>query len=264
MREINKGKVYLVGAGPGDPELLTLKAQRVLREADVVIYDRLVSPEILAMANPEARLIYAGKEQGQQEQIQREIDSLMREHARAGRTVLRLKSGDPMVFGRGAEEWISLAQSGIEVELVPGVSSALAVPALAAVPLTYRGVASSFAVIAGHRQNLSTQNWSRYLHVDTLVILMGVENRRAIARSLIKAGRSTEEPVAFVERGSTEDERVVISRLFEVSRGTVDVQPPAIFVVGQVVRMRRSLMAVRTAAIRQTSRVAEPAIRCTR
>jgi uroporphyrin-III C-methyltransferase len=131
------------------------------------------------------------------------------------------------------------------VEVVPGVSSALAVPALAGVPLTCRGMASSFAVIAGHRQNLSQQNWSRYLHVDTLVILMGVENRRSIARSLIKAGRSTEEPVAFIERGSSDAERVVVSRLFEVARGTVEVEAPAIFIVGQVVRMRRRLSAPR-------------------
>jgi uroporphyrin-III C-methyltransferase len=157
-----------------------------------------------------------------------------------------------MVFGRGAEEWISLAQTGVDVELVPGVSSALAVPALAGVPLTCRGIASSFAVIAGHRRNLSPQNWSRYLHVDTLVILMGVENRRSIARSLIKAGRGIEEPVAFIERGATDAEHVVVSRLFEVSRGTVDVRPPAIFVVGHVVRMRRSLMAVKRAGRPET------------
>jgi uroporphyrin-III C-methyltransferase len=251
MRDMLRGKVYLVGAGPGDPELLTLKAQRVLREAEVVIYDRLVSPEVLAMASPAAQLIYAGKEQGQQEEIQKEIDGLMLEHAGAGRIVVRLKSGDPMVFGRGAEEWILLAQRGVDVEMVPGVSAALAVPALVGVPLTCRGVASSFAVIAGHRQNLSAQNWSRYQNVDTLVVLMGVENRRSIARNLIKTGRSTDEPVAFIERGSTDRERVVVSKLLDVARGTVEVQAPAIFIVGQVVRLRRNLQAFRKAVAKE-------------
>jgi uroporphyrin-III C-methyltransferase len=256
MTQTATGKVYLVGAGPGDPELLTLKALRLLREADVVIYDRLVSPRTLALANCDARLIHAGKEQGQQERIQREIESQMLENALAGRIVVRLKGGDPMVFGRGAEEWRFLAERGIAVELVPGVSSALAVPALAGLPLTCRGVASSFAVIAGHRRNLSTQNWARYLHVDTLVILMGVDNRRSIARNLIKAGRSTEEPLAFVERGSTESERVVTATLGEVARGVIEVRPPAILVIGQAVRLRRSLQAAVRAAERESNPVA--------
>jgi siroheme synthase len=147
------------------------------------------------------------------------------------------------------------------VEVVPGVSSALAVPALAGVPLTCRGVASSFAVIAGHRQTLSGENWTRYLQVDTLVILMGVENRRAIARGLIQAGRSTEEPVAFIERGTSEGERVVVSRLLEVARGGVEVRAPAIFVVGQTVRMRRRLGALRERA-RRGAAVEAGEVRC--
>ena len=234
-------KVYLTGAGPGDPDLLTVKAARLIGQADVVIYDRLVSAEILALARPDALLLFGGKQQGEQERIQNEIQELLLAHAAPGRLVVRLKGGDPMVFGRGAEEWSFLASHGIDVELVPGISSALAVPSLAGIPPTLRGVAVSFAVITGHRQNMEPQEWARYLMVDTLVVLMGIENRQQIARNLIQAGRSSDEPVAFIERGSTDRERVVISKLSEVARGQVDVASPAVFVIGQVVRMRTHL-----------------------
>jgi uroporphyrin-III C-methyltransferase len=235
------GKVYLVGAGPGDPDLLTVKAARILGQADVVIYDRLVSAEVLAMANPDAKFIFAGKEKGEQEKIQNRIHELLLENAPQFNCVVRLKGGDPMVFGRGAEEWAHVAAAGIDVEIVPGISSAISVPALAGIPLTCRGVAASFAVIAGHRQSVAQENWSQYTAVDTLVILMGVENRKEIAKHLIRAGRSIEEPVAFIERGSTDRERIVIAKLREVARGTVDVESPAVMVIGQVVRLRRIL-----------------------
>jgi uroporphyrin-III C-methyltransferase len=235
------GKVYLVGAGPGDPGLLTYKAFQLLQIADVVIYDRLVSAEVLAVANPRALFIFAGKLQGEQERIQSEIHAHLLTHVNASKTVIRLKGGDPMVFGRGAEEWSFLNKHGIEVELVPGISSSLAVPALSGIPVTLRGVATSFAVIAGHRENLKPQEWARYLMVDTLVVLMGVENRAAIATNLIRAGRNREEPVAFIERGSTDRQRVVTAKLADVARGQVDVNAPAVFVIGQVVRMRRHL-----------------------
>ncbi len=234
-------KVYLTGAGPGDPDLLTVKAARLIAQADVVIYDRLVSAEILALTRPDALLVFGGKEQGQQERIQNEIQELLLQHAAPGRIVVRLKGGDPMVFGRGAEEWSFLASHGVNVELVPGISSALAVPSLAGIPPTLRGVAVSFAVITGHRQNMEPQEWARYQMVDTLLVLMGVENRQQIAKNLIRAGRNTEEPVAFIERGSTDRERVVISTLAQVARGQVQVEAPAVFVIGQVVRMRSHL-----------------------
>ena len=235
------GFVYLVGAGPGDPDLLTIKALRLLQSADVVIYDRLVSAEILACANPAARFIYAGKQQGEQERIQNEINDLLLEHASLGARVVRLKGGDPMVFGRGAEEWSFLSSRGIAVEIVPGISSALAAPALCGIPVTCRGIANSFAIIAGHRMNLEPQVWAQYAVVDTLVILMGVENRKAIAKELIRAGRTPDEPVAFIENGSTDRERVIVSTLAEVARGATRVQSPAVFVSGQVVRMRKHL-----------------------
>ncbi len=231
-------KVYLVGAGPGDPDLLTCKALRLLEQADVIIYDRLVSAEILALANPHATLIYAGKQQGQQDEIQAEIFDWILRLASSTRIIVRLKSGDPMVFGRGGEELEFLARHGLEAEVVPGLSSALAAPALAGIPVTYRGVAASFSVIAGHRQSLCSLDWSAYRGVDTLIILMGVEHRDAIAHLLIEQGRPASQPVAFLENASTDRERVVESTLGLVARGKVEVQAPAVMVIGEVVRHR--------------------------
>ncbi len=238
---IKSGKLYLVGAGPGDPELLTLKAARILRECDVVLYDRLVSAEILSFTRPDAERIYVGKHEGEQERTQNEIFNLIVQHACSGKTVARLKGGDPLIFGRGAEEWELVTQSGIEVELVPGISSATSVPGLAGIPLTFRGVAQSFAVITGHcREGLNDQ-WHKYAAIDTLAILMGVKNRAFIAQALISAGRPADEPVAFIERGSRPDERVVESTLAAVAHGQVDVDSPAVFVVGRVVKLRSRL-----------------------
>ena len=234
-------KVYLVGAGPGDPDLLTRKALRLLEQADVILYDRLVSDEILALANPLARLIDVGKQQGQQEEIQTEIFTWILRLSRSSSTIVRLKSGDPMVFGRGGEELEFLAQHGIEAEVVPGLSSALAAPALAGIPVTYRGVAASFSVIAGHRQSLTTLDWSVYKGVDTLIILMGVEHRDVIAHTLIEQGRPASQPVAFLENASTPSERVVESTLELVARRQAEVTAPAVMVIGEVVRHRTTL-----------------------
>lgn len=242
--EPKRGKLYLIGAGPGDPDLLTLKAARILGECDVVLYDRLVSPAVLRMARPDAELIYVGKHEGQQDCGQARIFDLIRDHADAGSTVARLKGGDPLIFGRGAEEWRVALENGIEVELIPGISSALAVPGLAGIPLTYRGVAQSFAVVTAHCREGQTQNWSSYAGIDTLVVLMGVANRTFIAQSLIAAGRSADEPVAFIERGTLPEERVVESSLGAVAAGAVEVQSPAVFVIGQVVTLRRVLSAL--------------------
>ena len=234
-------KVYLVGAGPGDPDLLTRKALRLLEQADVILYDRLVSGRILALANPLARLIDVGKQQGQQEEIQTEIFTWILRLSRSSSIIVRLKSGDPMVFGRGGEELEFLAQHGIEAEVVPGLSSALAAPALAGIPVTYRGVAASFSVIAGHRQSLTTLDWSVYKGVDTLIILMGVEHRDVIAHTLIEQGRPASQPVAFLENASTPSERVVESTLELVARRQAEVTAPAVMVIGEVVRHRTTL-----------------------
>jgi len=239
-------KVYLVGAGPGDPDLLTRRAERILAEAEAVIYDRLVSPEILALANPKATFIHAGKQRGQQEEVQAEIYAWFLRLRDIPGPIVRLKSGDPMVFGRGGEELEFLARHGFDVEVVPGVSSVTAAPALAGIPLTFRGVAASFTVMAGHRQSLQETDWRAYRHVDTIVVLMGVDHRAIIAASLINAGRPASEPVAFVQRVSTERERVTESTLEEVAHGAVDVEAPAVFVIGEVVRLRSGMRPHRT------------------
>lgn len=235
------GKLYLIGAGPGDPELLTLKAARVLRECDVILYDRLVSPAILKAARPDAELIYVGKHEGEQEWTQERIFEFIRVHAPRSKTIARLKGGDPLVFGRGAEEWALALACGMEVEIVPGVTSAVSVPELAGIPLTYRGISRSFAVVTGHSREDTSQEWKKYVHVDTLVILMGVRNRTAIAQALIDAGRKADEPAAFIEWGSLPSERVVETALAAVAAGHVNVGSPAVFVVGEVVTLRRAL-----------------------
>jgi uroporphyrin-III C-methyltransferase len=256
MSALNKpGKVFLVGAGPGDPELLTLKAARVLSECDVVLYDRLVAPAILDLVRSGAELIYVGKHEGEQQRVQTQIFELLLTHALEGKTVVRLKGGDPLVFGRGAEEWAVARERGIEVELVPGVSSAIAVPGIAGIPLTFRDVSQSFAVLTGHcragqcREGLAL-NWRAYAGIDTLVVLMGVKNRAFIAQSLIAAGREGDERVAFIERGATPEQKVVLATLRDVAAGLVTVENPAVFVIGQVVKVRETLLAVASEALR--------------
>jgi len=236
------GKLYLIGAGPGDADLLTVKAARVLAECDVVLYDRLTTPGVLALARSDAQLIYVGKHDGEQEREQARIFELILEHATAGRTVARLKGGDPLVFGRGAEEWEVAVAHGIEVELVPGLSAAIAVPGLAGIPLTFREVSRSFAVVTGHWKSGTNMEWAPYAKIDTLVILMGTKQRVLIAESLIAAGRSPDEPVALIEQGSLRDQRVVETSLDAVAKGKVEVEGPAVMVVGEVVRQRKKLM----------------------
>lgn len=238
------GKLYLIGAGPGDPELLTLKAARCLALCDVILYDRLVNRKILDFARGDALCIDVGKHQGEQEHAQSRILGLIREYAGAGKVVGRLKGGDPLVFGRGGEEWAFALKLGIDVELIPGVSSAIALPGLAGIPLTYRKVSQSFAVVTGHCHEGKAQEWERYADVDTLVILMGVRNRAFIAQSLIAAGRDPNEPVAFVERGTLPGELIVQSTLREVAAGVVEVHSPSVFVIGNVVAVRAHLRAL--------------------
>jgi uroporphyrin-III C-methyltransferase len=231
--------------------LLTLKAARALAACDVVLYDRLVSPETLLLARSDAELIYVGKHHGEQEHTQREIFELIRVHTLSGKTVGRLKGGDPIVFGRGAEEWALAQKHGIPVELIPGVTSAIAVPSLAGIPLTYRGVSQSFVVVTGHcyqGQGYQGQghegqahSWARFAQVDTLVVLMGVKNRAHIANELIAAGRPATEPVAFVERGTTSEEHCIETTLGAVAAGSVEVHNPAVMVIGEVVRLREGL-----------------------
>lgn len=244
------GRVYLIGAGPGDPELLTLKAARLLGEADVVLYDRLSGERVLDLANPNAECIYVGKHEGEQEATQTVIYDLMLRHAQAGRTVVRLKGGDPAVFGRMAEECAHLRAVGIRVEVVPGISSSIAAAELAGVPVTARGIAHGFAVVTGHGAEDDPLHWRKYAAVDTLVVLMGVRDRACIARELILCGRKPDDPVLFVERATTAQERTVVATLGAVAEGQIAVQAPAVFVIGEVVNLRAQIAAIaeRTAA----------------
>jgi len=234
------GRVYLVGAGPGRADLLTVRAAALLAEADVVLYDRLVSAEVLATIRSGALLVDAGKEPGRQEEIQQRVLNELAGYARRYRTVVRLKGGDPMVFGRGGEEWLHLAALGIDVEVVPGISSAVAVPALAGIPLTLRGVAASFAVVTGHRIAGADFDWEAYARIGTLIVLMGVSQRAAIAAALLMHGRAASTPVAWIEQGSTVEQRVVVTTLGQMA--TVEVESPAVLVVGEVVNVRGRLL----------------------
>ncbi len=236
------GTVFIVGAGPGDPELLTIKALKAIQNSNVVLYDRLVAPAILELIPSSAERVYVGKNHGEQDSVQTEIMVLLEQYALAGKNVVRLKGGDPFVFGRGAEEWAHLAALGVNVEIVPGISSSLAVPALAGIPLTYRNLARGFAVVTGHHSEESAPEWRDYARVETLVILMGVGERAIIAQNLISLGRNKLEPCAFIERGSTPKERVVISSLDAVAKGETQVQAPAVWVIGQVVTVREQLI----------------------
>ena len=240
-------KFYIVGAGPGRADLLTVRAARVLERADAILYDRLVSPEVLELARPSTELISVGKEEGRQEAIQREILDRMEECALRHQHIVRLKGGDPMVFGRGAEEWHYLVGRGYDVELVPGISSSIAVPSLVGVPPTFRGIAGGFAVLTGHRREGLEQEFSRYAQVPTLIILMGVKHRREIAAALIAAGRDAQEPACFVENGATPRERVTVTTLGAL--GDALVESPAVLVVGEVVRLREHLAPLLNAAV---------------
>ncbi len=245
------GMIHIVGAGPGRADLLTVRAARLLARADAVLYDRLVSPEVLELVRPGAELIDVGKNEGQQEQIQAAIYVQLEECAGRHETVVRLKGGDPMVFGRGAEEWAWLVERGYEVEVVPGISSAVAVPALAGIPVTFRGLASGFAVLTGHRLNGTCTQWAAYAHVDTLVVLMGVGHRAEIAACLLEHGRAADTPVAFIENGTTPRERVLQTTLGGVARGEIDVLAPAVMVIGECVKLRDTLLSQVAAATSQ-------------
>ena len=238
------GKVYIVGAGPGDPELLTLKALRLIKSAEVILYDRLINQEILLFAKPDCELVYVGKEDGKHTIEQEKINELLLRYAHTREVVVRLKGGDPFIFGRGGEEALFLAEHSIEFEIVPGVSSFYSVPAYAGIPITFRGISSSFAVITGHedpRKERSSIDWESLKGINTLIVLMGVSRRKEIARRLIEIGRDPKEPVAFIENGTTERQRVILTDLYELSTNPPEVSPPAIMVVGSVVRLRENL-----------------------
>jgi len=245
-REVT-GRVSLVGAGPGDPGLVTLAAVKRLQEADVVVYDRLAPASLLERARPGAELIFVGKEGGGVCTSQADINRLLVEKAREGKRVVRLKGGDPFVFGRGGEEAEELRSAGIPFEVVPGVTSAVAVPAYAGIPVTHRGLATSFAVITGHEDPTKEESgihWDRISQgADTLVFLMGVRTLPQIVHNLLANGRAPSTPAAVIQWGTTPDQRTVTGTLADIVQRVEEagLGPPAITVVGEVVRLRETL-----------------------
>ena len=238
------GTVYLVGAGPGDPRLITVRGLELLRRADVVIYDRLISPALLEEAPGDAELLYVGKTPGGPCIPQDAINGLLVHEARLGKTVVRLKGGDPFVFGRGAEEALACVEAGVPVEVVPGVSSVLGATASAGIPLTSRSHAHGFAVVAGHRAGEDDgHDWAVLAKVDTLVVLMGIERLAQVVERLLANGRAPGTPVAIVENGTLATERVIEATLADIVERAraAGARPPAIVVVGETVRLRDAL-----------------------
>lgn len=241
------GKVYIVGAGPGDPGLITVKGMECLKQAEVVVYDRLIDDSLLDSVPPDAEMIYVGKSAKVHAKEQHEINWILVEKAQEGSTVIRLKGGDPFVLGRGGEECEELASNDIPYEIVPGISSSIASPAYAGIPVTHRHVASSFAVITGHEdptKEISSINWENLsTGVDTLVFLMGMGNLPLIMEKLIECGRSPDTPVALIRRGTTLEQLTLtatISTIVEKAK-EAEFQPPVAIVVGDVVNLREKL-----------------------
>ena len=241
------GVVYLVGAGPGDPGLMTVRGAELVASADVILHDRLIPAEALRGAREDAELAYVGKRPGEAEIEQPDIERLMVEHARAGRSVVRLKGGDPFVFGRGAEEAEGLAEAGIPFEVVPGVTAGVAAPAYAGIPVTHRDDASAVAFVTGHEdpsKDGSAIDWDSLARFPgTLVLYMGVRRLGEIVARLIAAGRRAEEPAAVVERGTTPVQRTVHASLAELPDAVAraKVKPPAIVLVGAVAARRETI-----------------------
>ena len=244
------GKVYLIGAGPGDPGLLTVRGKSILEKADVVVYDRLVSPGVLSLCNPKAKMVDVGKMPTHHKVKQSEINKLLVKFAveMPGATVARLKGGDPFVFGRGGEEALELVAAGVEFEVVPGVTSAIAVPAYAGIPVSHRGIATSFHIITGHEKaeagdslSLDFENLAK--SQGTLIFLMGIANMDFIARRLIECGKDPKTPLAFIEKGTTPNQRTVMATLETAGETIVreNVTAPAITIMGGVVELGKTL-----------------------
>lgn len=231
--------VYLVGAGPGDADLITLKAVKALNNADVILYDYLANEEILEHASDDAKLIYVGKKAGEHYKTQDEINQLIIDEARKNDSVVRLKGGDPFVFGRGGEEIIALSDAGIDFEIIPGVTSAIGAPTSLGLPVTHRGLATSFTVVTGHEDPTKDEKQVKWDYTaDTLIILMGIGNIKENTAEIMKY-RSPKTPVCAIERGTLPGERVVFATLEDIS--TKDIKPPALLVIGDVVELYKEI-----------------------
>jgi uroporphyrin-III C-methyltransferase len=241
------GKVYLIGAGPGDPGLFTIKGKEILEQADIIIYDYHIGEEIINFASPYSIKIYAGKRGGERYIPQEQINNLMVEKAKAGFIVVRLKGGDPFLFGRGGEEALYLKEHGIEFEVVPGITSALAVPAYTGIPATHRGKSSIFCVITGHEGANKESSHVNYKALSelggTLVFLMGIKNIDFIIKKLIENGLPGNTPAAVIEWGTTKNQNAVFTKLAELKREIIreDINPPSVVVIGEVVELAKEL-----------------------
>jgi len=245
--ENNRGKVYLIGAGPGDPGLLTIKGMECIQKADVVVYDYLAAPVFLKYAKPSAEIIYVGKQGGDHTLTQDKISQLLADKGKEGKIVARLKGGDPFIFGRGGEEAEVLIDQGVEFEIVPGVTSAIAAPAYAGIPLTHREHTSSVSLITGHEDPLKQESSIKWDSLaasgSTLVFLMGVKNLPSITENLIKNGKAKETPVALVRWGTTTLQETVTGTLETIVEEVkkANLKPPAVIVVGSVVNLRKKM-----------------------
>jgi uroporphyrin-III C-methyltransferase len=245
------GKAYIVGAGPGDPELITVKALRCIQKADVILYDRLVNTELLKEAKRDCHLIYCGKQPNYHTLQQETINHLLVKYTKQGKNVVRLKGGDPFVFGRGAEEVEALVSKGLPVEVVPGITAGVAAPAYAGIPITHRELGSSFAVVTGHKPKGKPTdiNWkSLATAVDTLAIYMGITNLSYICGELIKHGKRENTPVAVIQQGTTRHQRTVTGTLSSIVSMVEKegIQNPAMIVVGEVVTFRDRISLLET------------------
>jgi len=247
LKEKSKGKVYLIGAGPGDPDLITLKGRECLKKADIIVYDYLVNESLLSLAHKDAEVIYVGKKSGHHTIPQKDINNLLITSAKKGLTVARLKGGDPFIFGRGGEEAMELSKAGIKFEIVPGVTSAVAAPAYAGIPLTHRNLASTVSFITGHEdpaKEESNIDWNALAQSSgTLVFLMGIANLDRIVKKLTALGKSPSTPAAVVGSGTMPNQRTVIGTLANIDQKVkdADLGAPGIIVVGNVVNMSEYL-----------------------
>lgn len=251
VRPSSPGKVYLVGAGPGHPDLLTVKAYRLIAEADVIVYDRLIQEECIAHAKPSCERIFMGKAPGRHESRQDEINDLIARKALQGNLVVRLKGGDCLLFSRGAEEAEYLAKRGIPFEFVPGVTSALAAPAAAGIPVTHRELSSAFCIITGHfradsPEDVGRLDWEALAKIDTLAVLMAVKNLKRIADLLLAHGKAPDTPVAIIQQAYWPGEKVLFSTLAQVAEDAekAGIEPPAVLLVGAVAGARKRLQQV--------------------
>ncbi|NSL50689.1 uroporphyrinogen-III C-methyltransferase [Calidifontibacillus erzurumensis] len=244
---MNKGKVYIVGAGPGHPKLITIRGMECIKEADVIIYDRLINKELLNYASSHCQLIYCGKVPREHGLIQEEINTLLVEHAKKGKIVTRLKGGDPFVFGRGAEEAEVLRNHHIPYEIVPGITAGIAAPAYAGIPVTHRNYASSLAIVTAHgklENNEDHLNWQALAQgIDTLAFYMGVGNLQYICDQLKKHGRPETTPVAIIQWGTTNMQKTVISTLDNITEKCAkeNITNPAMIIIGDVVNLREKI-----------------------